>query len=163
MRVCSLKSARFIAGGLLVLAGVVAGGVAPSASAQTVCSDPVVTATCPIIINGGQTTSTSYITTYGPTGAPVYVAPAVVDQGDGTTSYAAPSYPISTYAAPTYVAPTYVTPTYVAPTLVSTGSTEPVITVGGETYVSMGGGYCSLPDGGQVWVPAGASAASYGC
>jgi hypothetical protein len=39
----------------------------------------------------------------------------------------------------------------------------PYVVAGAEQWVSPGGSYCNAPGGGQLWVPAGASPAVYGC
>ena len=63
-------------------------------------------------------------------------------------NYVYPS--VATYAAPT----TATTVAYTAPVTTTTVATP---------NYSIGGSYCNLKAGGQVWVPSGASPAAYGC
>jgi hypothetical protein len=85
--------------------------------------------------------------------------------GLGYTGYS--SYPYSSYS-PLYSGSSYLgnglysyQPSYsaYAPTTTVTLNTQPY----GATYVSGGGNYCNLPNGGMAWVPAGASPSAYGC
>lgn len=72
------------------------------------------------------------------------------------------SYPYSNYQ---YVYPTvntYAAPVTTAATTVAYTAPVTTTTVATPNY-SVGGNYCNLKAGGQVWVPSGASPAAYGC
>jgi hypothetical protein len=107
--------------------------------------------------NSGQADVTSsaspgYITVTGtqPVSSYAYTSP--------TTTTTTTTYPGSTPFAPTT---TYVQENTVIPPPNIDGI--PYVVAGAEQWVSPGGSYCNAPGGGQLWVPAGASPAVYGC
>jgi hypothetical protein len=107
--------------------------------------------------NSGQVDVTSnpspgYITVTGaqPVSSYAYTSP--------NTTTTTTTYPGSTPLAPTT---TYVQENTVIPPPNVDGI--PYVVAGAEQWVSPGGSYCNELGGGEVWVPAGASPAVYGC
>jgi hypothetical protein len=132
-------------------------GQAPAARAQIyTTADPGY-----IAVNGTQPAPPEgYIapgTYMGPQSNPVVSSYTTEPVTPAVSSYIAPG----TYTVPGTAGTTYIQENTVVPPPNING--VPYVVAGAETYVSPGGSYCTEPDGGQVFVPNGASPAVYGC
>jgi hypothetical protein len=129
--------------------GLVGLGWAGAASAQGVCTDPYV---CPAPDSAYfPNTSTTFASANPTTMTVVPTTNAVIVPA--TNAVVVPANSAAVAPGTTVVEPISMT----AP------SPEPAITVGFAPSYSLSGSYCTLPDGGQMWVPAGADPASMGC